>query len=253
MHGAFYPACRTKCGPVLPFLLRGLDVEPRRAWRSTPSQYETLHEDAHLAVLAKPAGLLSVPGKEERDSVLERLKAKHPHAMLVHRLDLDTSGVLLAALDADTYRALQAQWHEVEKRYVAFAITGGLGNLFFGSLILLHAPTSSDEAARLAGVAFVGAAILSWTAVLSLRLVRFGGPARDRAQLRRISSQALPSLGAGMLTVGMSVVDQIYTMPLGEGSYATLTFAQRWPMFATQLPALALGTVADKTLTCKAH
>jgi len=120
VHGAFYPACRTKCGPVLPFLLRGLDVEPRRAFRSSPRPYQTLHEDAHLTVLVKPEGLLSVPGKEESDSVLERLRAKHPNAMLVHRLDLDTSGVLLAALDGVTYRALQAQWHGVEKRYVAW-------------------------------------------------------------------------------------------------------------------------------------
>ncbi len=120
VQGAFYPACRTKCGPVLPFLLRGLDVEPRRAHRSSPRPFETLHEDAHLAVLVKPEGLLSVPGKEETDSVLERLRARHPNALLVHRLDLDTSGVLLAALDGDTYRKLQAQWHGVEKRYVAW-------------------------------------------------------------------------------------------------------------------------------------
>lgn len=120
VHGAFYPACRTKCGPVLPFLLRGLDVEPRRAWRSAPSAYQLLHQDAHVAVLAKPAGLLSVPGREESDSVLERLRENHPHAMLVHRLDLDTSGVLVAALDGETYRSLQAQWRHVEKRYVAW-------------------------------------------------------------------------------------------------------------------------------------
>jgi tRNA pseudouridine32 synthase/23S rRNA pseudouridine746 synthase len=120
VHGAFYPACRTKCGPLLPFLLRGLEIEPRRAFRSRPAEYQLLHQDARVAVLAKPAGLLSVPGKEESDSVLERLRAKHPEAMLVHRLDLDTSGVLVAALDGETYRALQAHWREVEKRYVAW-------------------------------------------------------------------------------------------------------------------------------------
>ncbi|MBL8956824.1 MAG: RluA family pseudouridine synthase [Myxococcaceae bacterium] len=118
--GAFYPACKPKCGPVLPFLLRGLDVAPRRAFRSSPRPFTTLHEDASLVVVAKPEGLLSVPGKEETDSVLTRLRERHPGAMLVHRLDLDTSGVLLAARDFETYRALQARWHAVEKRYIAW-------------------------------------------------------------------------------------------------------------------------------------
>jgi len=123
VHGAFYPACRLKCGPVLPFLFRGLDVAPRRAFRSAPPPgLETLYEDEHVAVVAKPAGLLSVPGKDESDSVLERLRAVHPEARLVHRLDLDTSGVLVAALDEPTYHALQRQFRDrtVEKRYLAW-------------------------------------------------------------------------------------------------------------------------------------
>jgi tRNA pseudouridine32 synthase/23S rRNA pseudouridine746 synthase len=122
VHGTFYPACRTKCGPVLPFLMRGLEVTPRRAWMPRPlAPLEILFEDAWLAVVAKPAGLLSVPGKTESDSVLQRLRVRHPNATLVHRLDLDTSGVLLAALDGDTHRALQRQFlsRTVEKRYVA--------------------------------------------------------------------------------------------------------------------------------------
>jgi tRNA pseudouridine32 synthase/23S rRNA pseudouridine746 synthase len=122
VHGTFYPACRTKCGPVLPFLMRGLVVTPRRPWTPRPlAPLEILFEDAWLAVVAKPAGLLSVPGKNETDSVLQRLRVRHPNATLVHRLDLDTSGVLLAALDGDTHRALQRQFlsRTVEKRYVA--------------------------------------------------------------------------------------------------------------------------------------
>ncbi|MFT3842148.1 MAG: RluA family pseudouridine synthase [Myxococcaceae bacterium] len=122
VHGTFYPACRLKCGPLLPFIMRGLEVAPRRAWTSKPlAELVTLHEDAHLVVVDKPVGLLSVPGKNETDSVQERLRARHPNARLVHRLDLDTSGVLVAALDEPTYHALQRQFSErsVEKRYVA--------------------------------------------------------------------------------------------------------------------------------------
>ena len=154
-------------------------------------------------------------------------------------------GIFAAALAATE---LGKSIFALEKRYVAFAITGGMGNLFFGSLILLRGLNGAADAARLAVIAFTAAASLTWIAILSLRLVRFGGPPRDSALLRRIYVQALPSLGAGMLTVGMSVVDQIFTMPLGEGSYSTLTYAQRWPMFVTQLPALALGTVLLRTM-----
>ncbi|MEJ7600212.1 MAG: RluA family pseudouridine synthase [Kofleriaceae bacterium] len=82
-------------------------------------------EDDWVIVVAKPCGLLSVPGRGGRhDSVLTRLRARHhaPQLTLVHRLDLDTSGLLLAAKDPETHAALQAQFarREVEKRYIAW-------------------------------------------------------------------------------------------------------------------------------------
>ncbi len=123
VHGTFYPACQPKCGPVLPFLLRGLPVEPLRRFSSVPAgALEVLHEDERCIVVSKPVGLLSVPGKTQRDCVLERLRERHPTATLVHRLDLDTSGVLLAALDAESHRALQHQFRDrtISKRYVAW-------------------------------------------------------------------------------------------------------------------------------------
>ena len=86
-----------------------------------------MFEDRWLLVVEKPAGLLSVPGRNRqlRDSVLTRLQARHPDAtgpMLVHRLDLDTSGLLLAAKDRETYVALQRQFarREIDKRYIAW-------------------------------------------------------------------------------------------------------------------------------------
>ncbi|SEM24513.1 tRNA pseudouridine32 synthase / 23S rRNA pseudouridine746 synthase [Stigmatella aurantiaca] len=132
VSGAFYGACREKCGPLLPFLLEGLTVSAPRAF-SPPvapgpaGELAIVFEDAWLVVLDKPWGLLSVPGKGEalRDSVLTRLRARYPHAagpLLVHRLDLDTSGLLVAALDSRTHAALQRQFlhREVDKRYVAW-------------------------------------------------------------------------------------------------------------------------------------
>jgi tRNA pseudouridine32 synthase/23S rRNA pseudouridine746 synthase len=130
VEGAFYPACRLKCGPLLPFLLEGLEVAPRRTVRPRArleDELVTLHEDERVVVVNKPAGMLSVPARdpEVTDSVLARLRARYPRALgplLVHRLDLDTSGILLAALDEEAHRLLQAQFirHTVEKRYVAW-------------------------------------------------------------------------------------------------------------------------------------
>jgi tRNA pseudouridine32 synthase/23S rRNA pseudouridine746 synthase len=112
---------------VLPHLLDGLDVEPAPVFGGgTIAEHEprTLFEDEHLLVVDKPVGLLSVPGRygHLRDSVLVRLRARHAGAMVVHRLDRDTSGVLLAAKDTATYTALQRQFlrREVDKRYVAW-------------------------------------------------------------------------------------------------------------------------------------
>ena len=82
-----------------------------------------LHHDRHLVVVDKPAGLLSVPGigPEKADCLVARLQATAPGARIVHRLDFDTSGVIVLALDADTHRELSRQFQdrEVRKRYVA--------------------------------------------------------------------------------------------------------------------------------------
>jgi len=127
--GHFYPACRGKCGPLLPAMLEGLAVAPPPepgADAVAPDEPRVLHADAHVLVVIKPVGLLSVPGRSGalRDCVAARLRARDPACdgpIVVHRLDLDTSGLLLCARDLDTYRALQAQFarREVAKRYVA--------------------------------------------------------------------------------------------------------------------------------------
>lgn len=124
--GAFYPACRDKCGPLLPFMTEGLTVAPPRRFDPPDAadlELRLLFADDSILVVDKPAGLLSVParGGTHDDSVLTRLQRSHPGAVLVHRLDLDTSGVLVAARDEATYRALQRQFlaRTIEKRYVA--------------------------------------------------------------------------------------------------------------------------------------
>jgi tRNA pseudouridine32 synthase/23S rRNA pseudouridine746 synthase len=125
-HGVFYPACRGKCGPVLAHMLSGLDLEPAPEFGldAPPGPLRVLHEDRWLVVVDKPPGLLSVPGRAAHlgDSVQTRLQARHPGALVAHRLDLDTSGLLVAARDTVTHQALQGLFRrrQVEKRYLAW-------------------------------------------------------------------------------------------------------------------------------------
>jgi tRNA pseudouridine32 synthase / 23S rRNA pseudouridine746 synthase len=126
-QGVFYPACRGKCGPVLGHMLDGWPVVAAPEFgsdRVADDEPRTVFEDRWILVVDKPIGLLSVPGRTARlhDSVLTRLQARTGDGVqVVHRLDLDTSGLLLAAKDRDTYVALQRQFAEraIDKRYVA--------------------------------------------------------------------------------------------------------------------------------------
>lgn len=82
-----------------------------------------LHRDPHLLLVNKPSGLLSVPGKHpaNRDCLITRLQQSHPEARIVHRLDLDTSGIMVVALSADSHRQLSRLFEQrrVDKRYDA--------------------------------------------------------------------------------------------------------------------------------------
>jgi tRNA pseudouridine32 synthase/23S rRNA pseudouridine746 synthase len=107
-------------------MMEGLDVAPPRRFappHADVAQLRVVFADAWIVVVDKPAGLLSVPGRGAvpDDSVQAQLRREHPEALLVHRLDLDTSGLLVAARDMPTYVALQRQFlgRTVEKRYAA--------------------------------------------------------------------------------------------------------------------------------------
>jgi tRNA pseudouridine32 synthase/23S rRNA pseudouridine746 synthase len=136
-EGTFHPACREKCGPLLPFMLQGLEVAPPRRFSpatTAPPPFRILHEDARLVVFEKPEGLLSVPGKVDVPDAQSLLRQRFPNLRLAHRLDLDTSGLMLAARDEETYVALQRMFLErtVEKRYVALlegVVTGDGGDI----------------------------------------------------------------------------------------------------------------------------
>lgn len=129
-QGVFYAACRGKCFPILTHMLGGLPVDSPPLFGSAaldPAEPRAVFEDEHLLVVNKPSGLLTVPGRNASlsDCVVSRLRERYPHAtgpLVVHRLDLDTSGLLLIAKHADTASALQRMLslREIEKHYVAW-------------------------------------------------------------------------------------------------------------------------------------
>lgn len=116
-HKNFYPPCDEKCGIILPVML-GVDI---------------VYRDEHIVVVHKTAGLLSVPGRSEdtQDCVVNCLKRLYPDCMeqpSVHRLDMDTSGLMVFAFTAKAHRNLSRQFESrtVQKRYIALLE----GNIF---------------------------------------------------------------------------------------------------------------------------
>ncbi|MGG7036837.1 MAG: pseudouridine synthase [Flavobacterium sp.] len=125
-HKNFYPACMGKCEPILKHMLKGIETD-KNPFAINPAdgkELEIIFEDEHLAVVNKPSEFLSVPGKQVTDSVYARMKQRYPEAtgpLIVHRLDMSTSGLLLIAKSSEVYKKLQYQFIKrmVQKRYVA--------------------------------------------------------------------------------------------------------------------------------------
>lgn len=125
-HRYYYPSCKSKCEPILNFMMQGLEVEPNPLLTSKTDtdQLDTVYEDEYLLVVDKPSGMLSVPGKTEQISVASIMVGRYPEAdgpLIVHRLDMDTSGLLLIAKTKEIHAELQKQFEnqQVKKRYIA--------------------------------------------------------------------------------------------------------------------------------------
>lgn len=125
-HGQFYPSCKHKCEPILGHMLQGLEMDenPLLLNPAEGKVLEVVYEDDQIVIINKPAEFLSVPGKTILDSVQTRMHQKYPDAsgpLLVHRIDMSTSGILLVAKNKDAHQFLQDQFirKTVKKRYVA--------------------------------------------------------------------------------------------------------------------------------------
>ena len=134
-HQNFYPACQGRCKPILAHMLDGIPVDENLLLKeiSTDKALEIIYEDDALIVVNKPAEFLSVPGKEINDSVYTRIKEQYPDAtgpLIVHRLDMSTSGILLLTKTKEANKVLQSQFikRTIQKRYIALLDGDVLGD-----------------------------------------------------------------------------------------------------------------------------
>lgn len=125
-HGQFYPACISKCKPILTHMLQGLEVEDNPLL-SNPADGKNLpivYHDEAIIIVNKPAEFLAVPGKNITDSVYERIKLMFSEVkgpVIIHRLDMSTSGIMVLAKTKEAHQFLQRQFitRKIQKRYVA--------------------------------------------------------------------------------------------------------------------------------------
>ncbi len=144
-HLHFYPACRSKCKPILEFMLKGLDTDPDpldsdNMEYSSFSKPQTVYEDDWIVVVNKPPGMLSVPGRTTQPAASEIM------GMLpVHRLDMDTSGLLMLAKDKKTQQTFHAMFENkmIKKRYTA--LLDGIVTTDEGEITLPLMPDINDR------------------------------------------------------------------------------------------------------------
>lgn len=152
-HGNFYPACKGKCEPILGFMLKGMDVEKEEFHKGYGGRcggehcnegrcgcsLKILFNDEFMVVVNKPEGMLSVPGRSENFSVLSLIKQMYPASdgpMIVHRLDMHTSGVMVIAKNEKVYKNLQKQFINRKVKKVYHAVLDGVVESESGSINL---------------------------------------------------------------------------------------------------------------------
>jgi len=132
-HKQFYPACNGKCRPILKHMLEGMEIDenPLLQNLAAEKQLKVIYEDESFIIVDKPAELLSVPGIEIQDSVYTRLQTiiEPIEPLIIHRLDMSTSGILVVAKTKQAHKNIQQQFikHTVEKRYSAL-LDGKISN-----------------------------------------------------------------------------------------------------------------------------
>lgn len=126
-HGRFYPSCTGKCGPLLSWMMQGLEVEENPLQRKPDTEsIRIIYEDEAILVANKPSGMLCAPGLTGTESLQEFLEKDHGKLFSCHRLDMDTSGVIVYAKSVEFQADIQQQFErrEVRKTYLAHLVAG---------------------------------------------------------------------------------------------------------------------------------
>lgn len=197
-----------------------------------------LHHDRHLVVVDKPAGLLSVPGigPEKADCLVARLQAEAPGARIVHRLDFDTSGVIVLALDADTHRELSRQFHdrEVRKRYVAIVAGQVAGDS--GEIDLPLRKEALGSARQIVHATEGKPSVTRWKVV-----ERLDDPPRTRLSLEPLTGRS-HQLRVHCLALGHPILgDPLYGTPQSQSAAPRLLLHAEWLEFTHPATGERLG------------
>lgn len=146
-HGHFYPSCTSKCGPLLDYMLKGLEIEDSSSV-DIPEPV-IIYEDKSIIAVSKPSGMPSVPGLDGRISLQEWLIEKYGEESVhaVHRLDMDTSGIILFAKTPRAAAKLQRQFegHDIFKTYIARLCPCSLNEGDYGSVLLSMSPDYDER------------------------------------------------------------------------------------------------------------
>ena len=149
--GEYYPACQSKCKPILRHMLQGLEVDEHPLipmMREKAKEMRIIYDDEYLLAVFKPAGMLAVRGNVDAPSVESVIQETYPDVsgpLIVHRLDMDTSGIMIIAKNKDIHKALQIQFykHEIRKRYIA--LLDGIVKDDKGTISLPLSPNALDR------------------------------------------------------------------------------------------------------------
>lgn len=152
-HGQFYPACNGKCKPLLTWMLKGMNVAANVLEAESKQSIDIVYEDRDLAVIVKPSGMLTVPGRSKQQSVETIFRQRwndNDTPIIVHRLDMATSGLLVVARNKEAHKHLQAQFKAkmVRKRYVALLDATLLNRVGLPSEGTISLPLCADELDR---------------------------------------------------------------------------------------------------------
>jgi tRNA pseudouridine32 synthase/23S rRNA pseudouridine746 synthase len=176
--------------------------------------YELLHRDRHLLVVSKACGLLTVPGigPGKADCLVVRLAARFPGARVVHRLDRDTSGVLVVALDADTHRALSMQFERRETGKTYCALAAGLPPRDEGEIDLPIRKDLVNTPLQVVDFVHGRPSVTRWR-VRERLPCGDGAPARTRFELMPVTGRS-HQLRVHLLAIGHPILgDDLYAPP----------------------------------------